>query len=169
MTQPISFFAQGIPKGQPRPRAFARNIGGQWTARVYDAGTAEGWKSCIADAARKGNIPIRPLTGPIKLSLLFTMPRLASHFKRTGEVKPGAPFWHVVRYDLDNLDKAVLDALTVLGFWKDDSQIAELESSKVYGDVPGCRIVIQELDDLKEKLSSISYAGRKQAELLDLA
>ena len=40
--------APGIPKGQPRPRAFSRN----GHARVFDPGTAEGWKSAVAVAAQ---------------------------------------------------------------------------------------------------------------------
>lgn len=44
----ITFFIHGDPKPQPRPRAFARRMGAKFVARVYDAGTAEGWKSQIA-------------------------------------------------------------------------------------------------------------------------
>jgi len=44
----IHFFVSGDPKAQPRIRAFAIN----GHARVYDPGTAEGWKSLIAVAAR---------------------------------------------------------------------------------------------------------------------
>ena len=142
----ISFFAPGEPKGQPRPRAFAKQFGpGQWSARVYDPGTAEGWKSCIADAARKGHLPTKPLLGPIKLSLLFTMRRLSAHYRKSGEVKPGAPLYHTTKPDADNLYKGSCDALTMLGFWRDDRQIVEAEISKCYGDVPGCRITIVEL------------------------
>ena len=32
--------------------------------------------------------------------------------------------------DIDNLDKAILDALTTAGIWEDDSQIIELHSTK---------------------------------------
>ena len=51
---PITVRVYGEPKGQPRPRAFAKPIGGgKFSARVYDAGTAEGWKSQIAQAFRQ--------------------------------------------------------------------------------------------------------------------
>ena len=66
----IAFFAAGLPKGQPRPRAFSR--GGH--ARVYDPGTAEGWKASVALAARD-ELPPAPLEGALSVSLRFYMPR----------------------------------------------------------------------------------------------
>lgn len=60
----IQFRVYGVPKGQPRPKAFARNFGGKWQARVYDPGTAESFKSAIAAAAQNCR-PKVPLSGPI--------------------------------------------------------------------------------------------------------
>ena len=139
--QVVSFFAAGNPKGQPRPRAFARD----GHTRVYDPGTAEGWKGQIAEAARQGHLLLKPMEGPLKLSLLFTMPRTGTHYRSNGQVKDRAPLYHMVKPDCDNLAKAVMDALTILKFWRDDNQVAEMEILKLYGDVPGCRITIVEL------------------------
>jgi len=50
--KPITFFVPGEPKGQPRPRAFARKMGDKFVARVFDAATAEGWKGAIAAVAQ---------------------------------------------------------------------------------------------------------------------
>ena len=116
----ISFFAEGIPKGQPRPKAFSR--GGH--AAVYDPGTAEGWKDCIRSAARQYR-PDKPLQGPIRMSMEFFMPRPKAHFrtgKHAGELRPDAPKWHIAKPDLDNLQKAVLDALKDIGMFADDAQ-----------------------------------------------
>ena len=66
----ISFFVPGIPKGQPRPRAFAFH----GKARVFDPGTAEGWKASVALAARD-ELPPAPLEGALSVSLRFYMPR----------------------------------------------------------------------------------------------
>jgi hypothetical protein len=57
MFTPISIFVHGEPKGQPRPRAFAR--GGM--VRMYDPATAEGWKSAIADEWRRSAPPCSTL------------------------------------------------------------------------------------------------------------
>ena len=60
----ISFAVQGVPKGQPRPRAFAF----KGKARVFDPGTAEEWESRIAEAARP-HLPREPLAGPVALEV----------------------------------------------------------------------------------------------------
>ena len=78
MIEPISFFVSGEPKGQPRPRAFARKMGGKFVARVFDAGTAEAWKSCIAAAAAQHK-PAEPIAGPVRLRLCFYLARPKGH------------------------------------------------------------------------------------------
>lgn len=128
---PITFEVIGDPKGQPRPKAFARKFGnGKVMARVYDPGTAEGWKSQIAIAA-KDHIPFMPLQGPIQLDIVFRFPRPKAHFLKSG-LRQDAPFYHTSKPDRDNCEKAVLDALTTLGMWSDDSQICAGEVVKIY-------------------------------------
>jgi len=137
----ISFFAPGDPKGQPRPRAFSR--GGH--ARVFDPGTAEGWKSAVAVAA-KPCLPAEPIAGPVRVTLHFSMRRPKSHYrtgKRAGELRPDAPGWFTSKPDADNLAKAVLDALTTLGAWGDDAQVARLIVEKVYLGIPGVTVHIK--------------------------
>jgi Holliday junction resolvase RusA-like endonuclease len=148
MSQSFSFFVPGIPKAQPRPRAFARKMGnGKFAARVYEAGTAENWKSCIAIAARRYYPDRSSLTGPLMLDIEFAMPRPKSHFrsgKRSNELRDDAPRWHSAKPDCDNLAKAVMDALTQLGgFWIDDSQACIVRISKRYtSNDPGALIEI---------------------------
>lgn len=122
----ITFRATGVPKGQPRPRAFAR----KGRVRVYTPGTAEAWKSQIAEAAKTWHG--LKIEGPIMLTVDFLMPRPRSHFRRNGDVRPTAPQWHTSRPDLDNLLKAVLDALTTVGVWRDDNEVVEIVSRKRY-------------------------------------
>lgn len=40
---------------------------------------------------------------------------------------------HTAKPDADNLAKAVLDAMTRAGAWKDDSQVSSLRVMKYYG------------------------------------
>ena len=139
----ISFFASGTPKGQPRPRAFV--CGGK--ARVYDAGTAEGWKSAVAVAARDV-LPAVPIAGPIAVEIQFSMPRPKSHYGAKGAVKPAfESAQHTQKPDLDNLAKAVLDAMTVLRFWGDDAQIVEMTLGKAWSGLtnPGAWIHVRAL------------------------
>lgn len=121
----------GHPKGQPRPRAFAR--GGK--ARVYDPGTAEGWKSTVAMTCPP---PAVMLDGPVAVTMSFRMPR-PKRLKVDREVP------HTARPDSDNLAKAVLDALTAVGWWRDDSQVSTLTVGKRYchsGEAAGMHLAI---------------------------
>jgi len=135
----LAFFAAGIPKGQPRPRAFSR--GGH--ARVFDPGTAEGWKACVAVAAQPHRSRFVD-AGPLWVSLSFTFPRPKSHSTKKG-LRPDAPEFHTAKPDADNLAKAVLDALTQINVWSDDAVIASLEVAKRYGDRPGVFVAIEPL------------------------
>ncbi len=127
----ITFTAYGTPKPQPRPRAFARKFGNTYSARVYDAGTAEGWKSAVAIAA-KPFIPVDPITEPLCVSMDFRMMRPKGHFTKSGGLTKSAPAHPCNKDDLDNLAKAVLDALTQIGMWRDDGQVVSLKLSKAY-------------------------------------
>lgn len=112
----ISFFVDGEPKAQPRTRAFSR--GG--ITSVYDPGTANGWKALIAMAA-KPHRPETPIDNPISLHVMFLMPRPKRLQTKKYINKP--LIWHTSKPDLDNLIKAVMDSLTQIGFWTDDSRV----------------------------------------------
>jgi len=135
----IEFFAIGIPKGQPRPKAFNRGK----HAAVYTPGTAEHWKSDVARSWQQIGSPICPDV-PLKITLVFHFPRPKSHFNSKGEVKPTAPIYHTSTPDADNAAKAVLDALTHLSTWRDDSIVCVMNVSKLYGSPAGCFIRIED-------------------------
>lgn len=141
----IEVWIPGAPKGQPRPRAFAR--GGK--ARVYDPGTAEGWKGQIALALQDAldtNDRFDP-TAPLAVSMRFSMPRPSAMRRKRPHPEDGA-VPHVKKPDIDNLIKAVLDACTQLQIWHDDSQVCRLIVSKMYhrdkGGCAGLRLKIEE-------------------------
>lgn len=152
MTAPIVFFVEGDPQPQPRPRAFARKFGSQYQARVYDPGTAEGWKNQIAVAA-KPFIPFKiPLFSAdcagIEVLLHFIFQRPKGHFRSNGALHGWAPAFHTSRKDCDNLAKAVLDALTTLGFWADDGIVCRLSIEKRWaaiGERTGCHVDIRKV------------------------
>jgi Holliday junction resolvase RusA-like endonuclease len=145
----VSFTVHGDPKAQPRPRAFARKMGNKYVARVFESGTAEGWKSLIAAAAKPHKPPVAIL-GPVRVDLTFVFPRPKSHFrtgKNAGVLRDDAPTWHTSKPDRDNLEKAVLDSLTQLGgFWRDDSQVCAGGVQKYYGIEPGVGVRITEME-----------------------
>lgn len=141
-------FVHGEPKAQPRPKAFARN----GRAGIYDPGTAEGWKGAIA-AALHGHAG-KLVVDPLRVDLAFFFPRPKGHFgtgKNAARLKPSAPTWHTKKPDLDNLEKAVFDALSEksgIGLWKDDTQVVRARPEKHYADnsPPGMQIDIYSLE-----------------------
>lgn len=141
----IQFFAPGEPKGQPRPRAVSIN----GSIRMYTPSIVKPWRTSIKVAAiNAGIMPARPIAGPISVNLGFVFERPKSHFrsgKYSHELKPGTIEDHIKKPDVDNLSKAVLDVLTELKFWHDDSQVTSLLSSKNFGDNQGCQISISEI------------------------
>lgn len=137
-----SWTVLGDPKGQPRPRACAVRIGGKVTARVYNPDVAERWKLQVAHALGP---PSRCIEGPvaIRVDLFFGRPKRLMTRQLMGSMVR-----HTVRPDSDNVAKAVLDAMTDLGWWRDDSQVCELLVTKWYaaaGESPGARIMLEEL------------------------
>ena len=139
----LAFFVSGLPKGQPRVKAFARGK----HAGVYDPGTADAWKGCVRaqfkDAAYELGKPV--YMGPVAVAMRFVMPRPKSHYRANGQLKPNAPRYVTSKPDADNLAKAVLDALTDVSAWSDDSIVASLSVVKTYGSETGCEIQISPL------------------------
>ena len=75
--------------------------------------------------------PAEPMTGPLRLSLLWTFPGSAA-----GVVPK------VTRPDLDNLAKLALDAMTRSGYWRDDAQVVEFTTAKFAGPIPGMAVTV---------------------------
>ena len=86
----------------------------------------------------------------ICLRLIFYMPRPKSHY-RTGKfshiLKDSAPSFHTKKPDVDNLSKAVLDAMTDAGILSDDSIVVQHYIYKKYTErETGVKIEIEELE-----------------------
>ena len=131
----LEFWVAGVPKAQPRVKAFVRGR----HASVYTPDTADAWKAEVRRSALAKCSTPEPLTGPLSVKLTFFMPRPKS---RKGDV------WHTIKPDGDNLTKAVLDALTDAGIWGDDAQVARQLVLKLYAtgtNDAGCAVVIERL------------------------
>lgn len=88
--------------------------------------------------------PIFP-SGPVRVTCEFVFPRPKSHFTSKGQIKADAPVWHTQKPDRDNLDKAVLDTLTKIEMWRDDSQVCSgqlLKRWAALGEPSGVQIAV---------------------------
>lgn len=118
-----SFKVEHVPVAQPRPRISTR---GKF-ARAYlpKSHPVHEFKEACEQAGRRAH-PFAPLSSGVGLRLDFLMPRpRALQWKR----KPMPRVWHTKKPDIDNLSKAVIDALTGV-LWVDDSFVCQLEAEK---------------------------------------
>ena len=139
-------FIKGNPKPQPRPRACLRGR----RAGIYNPPSADEWKAKIAAGMVKyANMDFQR---PFMLFLTFYMKRPLSHYgtgRNAHKIKASAPEYHLQTPDIDNLTKAVMDAITVLNVWRDDSQVISLTACKVWSDCrdeAGVNIAIEPAD-----------------------
>jgi Holliday junction resolvase RusA-like endonuclease len=113
---------------------------------VYDPGTADEWKACVRAAAREAMGARSVIVDAVALTVVFRMPRPKAHLDKAGNVREKFRLdSHTQKPDLDNLVKAVQDALTDVLLWRDDAQIVALTASRKWcqpGERPGCCIFI---------------------------
>jgi Holliday junction resolvase RusA-like endonuclease len=120
----VTFTIAGEPVPQPRPRVSTR--GGFARAYVPAKHPVHAYRQSLAAAARAAGLGETGEPLNVVIDAVFERPK--SHLNKAG-VKPTAP--RLPRPDVDNLAKAVLDALQdVIG---DDTNVARLVVEKSYG------------------------------------
>lgn len=120
----ITFTVPGDPVPQPRPRVSTR--GGFARAYVPSKHPVHDYRASLAAAARDAGLGTTGEPLNVVIDAVFVRPK--SHLRKSG-VKPDAP--RLPRPDVDNIAKAVLDALQdVMG---DDTHVARLVVEKSYG------------------------------------
>lgn len=123
---------RGMPVAQGRARAFRAGD----SIRMYDPENSKQWKQTVAIQCLEKHPQV--MSGALSMKLYFFLPRPRSLPKKI--------VYHTKRPDLDNLVKAVKDALRGICY-KDDSQIVHLIATKDYGDTPGVMIEIEEKNE----------------------
>ena len=130
----ICFKVAGNPQPQARPRTFFS--GGR---PITFSEKSDFRKQVYAKALESRHTA--PLDRALGLVLRF-------HMRRPKTGHRGA-LWHITRPDMDNLEKAVMDAITDAKIWRDDSLVAFKRSEKTYSDeFVGVEISITELEDV---------------------
>jgi len=146
----IRFFVAGIPQSAGSKRAFAIRKGGILTGRVAvsDANPkAKSWKNAVASRAAEVLQGSPIITGPIRLTIEFRLPRPKGHYgtgKNAGKLRESCPKYPTARPDSTKLLRCAEDAMTEIA-WADDAQIVEQLVIKTYSDKPGAWIEIEEL------------------------
>ena len=122
--QTVSFSVPGDPVPQPRARITTR--GGHGHAYTPKSHPVHAYRQAIALCAKAAGVVEAADPVAVVIDAVFARPK--SHMNKSG-VKPTAP--RIPRPDVDNIAKAVLDALqTVMG---DDTNVSRLVVEKSYG------------------------------------
>ena len=114
----------GIPAPQGSKKGFVR--GGR-VHLVESSAKVSPWRQDVVHAALavKGHSPTPALDGPVRLTIVFYLPKPKSARKDAQATK---------RPDLDKLVRSTCDALTTAAVYGDDAQVVELVARKVYSD-----------------------------------
>lgn len=143
-TQPIVITVHGRPAPQGSKRAFAvRGKNGVPTGRIAVIESShdrvKSWRQAVIDAALAAGLDAPhdwPLAGPLRLGIVFALPRPKSHYrtgKNAAQLRDAAPRYPVGVPDLSKLLRSTEDALTDAAVWRDDSQVvAYSRLEKVY-------------------------------------
>lgn len=78
--------------------------------------------------------PLEPLTGPLKMELRFYSNWRTSDSKK---VRATGKAYQDTKPDWDNLCKQICDCLQASGFFKNDSQLADIHVMKLRTNTPG--------------------------------
>lgn len=156
----LVFWAKGQPAGEPRPRAEMS----RGRMHVHRSERADPWKrtvqrACLDELGRPiaPRQPVFAPDEPLAVFMQFTLPRPAAHHvarDKARELRSDAPTWVLPKPDIDNLAKAVLDALGPWPrgsrpiLWSDDQQVVELVARKLYvygNDEPGVFVTVRSM------------------------
>lgn len=130
-----------MPMDPPKTTAQTRavTVGRDGKPRFYEPEALKQAKEKIT-AHMAAFQPVEPLTGPLRLTVKWLF---------QGRPQKGAAHaWKTTRPDVDNLCKLLLDCMTRLKFWKDDSQVCSLIAEKfgVSSTYPGIYVKLEQLE-----------------------
>lgn len=128
------FRVDGIPVAQPRHRASCR--GGFAKMYLPKSHAVHSWKDRVGTAAMTAAKGV--IEGAVKLDVAFV-------FKAPKKSQSGT--FKISKPDIDNLVKALMDAITDAGVWMDDSQVVEIHAAKLFGSESAyAAVVIEPID-----------------------
>ena len=111
--------------------------------QFYDKPKVKKAKAALGDALLPF-VPDEPYKGKIYRRVLWA-------FNKKSLLKRERRTFHTKKIDLDNLCKGLLDVMTNVGFWDDDSSIVKLDLTKAWNaDCPGLYIQILEVNDQED-------------------
>ena len=131
----MRFTIRGKPQGKARPRF------NTYTGRTYTPSKTGAYEKFIALCYRQAGGKL--LDGAIRIDIKAYYPIAKSHTKKNKAAMESGEIKATIKPDVDNVAKAVLDALNGLAF-DDDKQVVRLEVSKRYDHEARVEVEIRE-------------------------
>lgn len=136
--------------GSPAPQGSKKFVGLAKSGRGILAESSKKvrpWRQDVKAAALEARAGAAPIDAPVRVRMVFTMPKPANAPKRRRTFPMRMP-------DLSKLARSTEDALTEAGVWRDDARVVEYTRlAKVYPgedpealDAPGVRIEVELLE-----------------------
>ena len=126
--------------GKQRPRM------NTYTGKAYTPNKTKNYEYLVRQLFIYKYPKFEPFEGKIKLNIIayFELPKKVSKTKEeemlTGKIRP------TKRPDIDNITKIILDALNKFAY-KDDAQIVEATTIKMYARTPKVLVRIEDLEE----------------------
>lgn len=146
----VEFTVYGLPgpQGSKSFKGMRKTADGKTRAVMVESSKkVKPWREAVMDAALEALGLDGMFDGPLRVSMVFTLPKPKSAPKRRKT-------WPLSPPDLSKLVRSTEDALTVCGFWRDDSRVLSMSARKVYPgegpgalDRPGAVVFVQELEE----------------------
>ena len=135
----IRFFVPGKPRGKGRPRFSGGRAYTDEQTRDYERLIGLAFRG----SARGFRFPDDQFVS-VAITQQMPIPQSASKAKRAemvaGHLRPSA------KPDVDNVIKAVLDALNGVAY-KDDARVVDVHARKIYSETPGVLVEIKSCND----------------------
>ena len=138
--------------GVAAPQGSKRHVG--HGIMIESSARLRPWRAAVTAAAAEASSGATTLLGPVTLAATFSFARPASHYgtgRNAETLKPSAPIRpssHAVG-DLSKLVRAVEDAITDSGLWRDDCQVVGFSGTAKRwcdaGEAPNTTIAIVEV------------------------
>lgn len=122
----------------------SKNVNAHGATYDTNAKRLHPWRTVLTAAARNaiaemyGEGQALPLFGagtPVHVDLVLTFDRPKSHYgsgRNACLIKASAPMEPICAPDIDKAQRAILDAFTYAGVWKDDKQVSCVTARRVY-------------------------------------
>lgn len=145
MSAPVSFAVRSTPVTQGSFRVFHKRGASTCIANLVSENDAKlkQWRRLVQtqaqNAMRRANA--QPFAGAVQVELIFWLPTPKVHKGRTWPAIRG-------RNDLDKLQRAVFDAMTLAKVYDDDGYVCRIETEKRWcgeGERPGVDVTVEAL------------------------